>query len=102
MGERSRLLASCLRFQVPLQQRRLIPGSVGLGWLDPIGTLMFVAACTEKLRLGFTVLILPYRPPVATAKQLATIDVVSEGRLILGVGVGWMREEAGSLGHAVG
>ena len=74
------------------------PAPVGLGWLDPIGTLMFVAACTEKLRLGFTVLILPYRPPVATAKQLATIDVVSEGRLILGVGVGWMREEAEVLG----
>jgi len=74
------------------------PAPAGLGWLDPIGTLLFVAACTENLRLGFTVLILPYRQPVATAKQLATIDVVSEGRLILGVGVGWMREEAEVLG----
>ena len=74
------------------------PAPAGLGWLDPIGTLLFVAGCTEKLRLGFTVLILPYRPPIATAKQLATIDVVSDGRLILGVGVGWMREEAEVLG----
>ena len=74
------------------------PAPSGLGWLDPIGTLLFVAGCTENLRLGFTVLILPYRQPVATAKQLATIDVVSEGRLILGVGVGWMREEAEVLG----
>ena len=72
------------------------PAPAGLGWLDPIGTLLFVAGCTDQIRLGFTVLILPYRPPVATAKQLATIDVVSEGRLILGVGVGWMREEAGN------
>ncbi len=67
-------------------------------WLDPIGTLLFAAAVTESLRLGFSVLILPYRPPVATAKQLATIDVLSQGRLILGVGVGWMREEAEVLG----
>jgi probable F420-dependent oxidoreductase len=74
------------------------PAPAGLGWLDPIGTLLFVAGCTEQIRLGFTVLILPYRQPVATAKQLATIDVVSEGRLILGVGVGWMREEAQVLG----
>ncbi len=74
------------------------PAPAGLGWLDPIGTLLFVAGCTEQIRLGFTVLILPYRQPVATAKQLATIDVVSDGRLILGVGVGWMREEAEVLG----
>tara|TARA_B110000014_G_scaffold259344_1_gene246992 strand:+ start:56 stop:973 length:918 start_codon:yes stop_codon:yes gene_type:complete len=74
------------------------PAPAGLGWLDPIGTLLFVAGCTEQIRLGFTVLILPYRQPVATAKQLATIDVVSNGRLILGVGVGWMREEAEVLG----
>ena len=69
-----------------------------LGWLDPIGTQTFVAACTERLRLGFTVLVLPYRQPVVTAKQLATLDVLSEGRLILGCGVGWMAEEAAILG----
>tara|TARA_B100000131_G_scaffold144085_1_gene140174 strand:- start:220 stop:1137 length:918 start_codon:yes stop_codon:yes gene_type:complete len=74
------------------------PAPAGLGWLDPIGTLLFVAGCTNKIRLGFTVLILPYRQPVATAKQLATMDVLSNGRLILGVGVGWMREEAEVLG----
>ncbi len=62
-------------------------------WLDPIGTLLFVAGCTEQLRLGTTVLILGYRPAVQTAKQIATLDVVSGGRAILGVGVGWMQEE---------
>jgi probable F420-dependent oxidoreductase len=69
-----------------------------MGWLDPIGTQLFVAAVTTKLRLGFTVLILPYRQPVVTAKQLATLDVLSNGRLILGCGVGWMAEEAAILG----
>jgi len=82
----------------PYSRDGSFPAPSGLGWLDPIGTLLFVAGCTEQIRLGFTVLILPYRQPVATAKQLATIDVVSEGRLILGVGVGWMREEAQVLG----
>lgn len=74
------------------------PAPNDMGWLDPIGTLLFVSACTEKLKLGTTVLILPYRLPVVTAKQLATLDVLSNGRLILGVGVGWMQEEAAILG----
>ncbi|MEZ5557051.1 MAG: LLM class F420-dependent oxidoreductase [Pseudomonadales bacterium] len=69
-----------------------------MGWLDPIGTQLFVAGVTSRLRLGFTVLILPYRQPVVTAKQLATLDVLSGGRLILGCGIGWMAEEAAILG----
>jgi probable F420-dependent oxidoreductase len=69
-----------------------------LPWLDVIATQAFVAACTERLKLGFSVLILPYRHPVATAKQLATLDVLSNGRLIFGCGIGWMREEAEILG----
>ena len=74
------------------------PAPNDMAWLDPISTLVFVAACTENLRLGTTVLILPYRMPVVTAKQLATLDVVSNGRLILGAGIGWMAEEAAVLG----
>src|SRR3954447_14137961 len=67
-------------------------------WLDTLGTLFFVAGCTERLRLGTTVLILGYRPPMLTAKAVASLDVVSGGRVILGVGVGWMREEFEILG----
>jgi probable F420-dependent oxidoreductase len=67
-------------------------------WLDPIGTLFFVAACTETLGLGSTVLILGYRPPLLTAKAIASLDHLSVGRVILGVGVGWMREEFEALG----
>ena len=67
-------------------------------WLDPIGTMFFVAGCTERLKLAPTVLILGYRLPVGTAKAIASLDVMSEGRAILGVGVGWMREEFAVLG----
>ena len=72
--------------------------SPDMQWLDPLGTLQFIAGVTTSLKLGTTVLILPYRPPVTTAKQLATIDHLSNGRLILGAGVGWMAEEASVLG----
>lgn len=71
---------------------------VDMPWLDPIGTMFFVAACTETLKLGPTVLILGYRPPVLTAKAIASLDHLSGGRVILGVGVGWMREEFEVLG----
>ena len=67
-------------------------------WLDAVGTLLFVAGCTERLQLGTTVMILGYRPPIQTAKLWATLDAVSGGRAILGVGVGWMREEFEALG----
>ena len=66
--------------------------------LEAIGTLLFVAGCTEHVRLGTTVLVLGYRPPVQTAKLWSTLDTVSGGRAILGVGVGWMQEEFEVLG----
>lgn len=74
------------------------PATPDMAWLDPLGTLFFVAGVTERLLLGPTVLILGYRPPLLTAKAIASLDVVSEGRVILGVGVGWMQEEFDVLG----
>lgn len=82
----------------PYTEDGSFPGGFDMPWLDPLGTLLFVAARTERIKLGTTVLILGYRPPVLTAKWLATLDVLSEGRAILGVGVGWMREEFEVLG----
>ncbi len=67
-------------------------------YYEPIATLNFLAGCTHRVRLGTHVLILPYRNPVLTAKMLATLDVLSGGRLILGAGVGWMEEEFQALG----
>ena len=73
-----------------------------LGWtdlplLEPIATLLFVAGVTERVRLGTTVLVVPMRNPVLHAKLLATLDVLSGGRLILGAGIGWLREEFEAL-----
>lgn len=65
---------------------------------EPLSVLNFVAGCTERVRLGTHVLIIPYREPVFTAKILATLDALSGGRLILGAGVGWMAEEFAVLG----
>jgi probable F420-dependent oxidoreductase len=82
----------------PYSDDGAFPAPAGVPWLDPLGTLLYVAACTEQIRLGTTVLILGYRPPVQTAKLIATLDNLSGGRTILGVGVGWMREEFEVLG----
>ncbi len=65
---------------------------------DPLDWLAFVAAGTTTLRLGTAMLILPEHHPVELAKRLATIDTLSRGRLLLGIGVGWMREEAEAVG----
>ena len=72
--------------------------SPGSPWLDCIGSLTFAAAATERVRLGTTVLILGYRPAIQQAKAWATLDVLSGGRAILGVGVGWMKEEFEAIG----
>jgi probable F420-dependent oxidoreductase len=76
--------------RMPLTGEHAIP--------DPLDWLAFVAGVTSTLRLGTAMLILPEHHPVELAKRLATIDTLSRGRLLLGVGVGWMREEAEALG----
>jgi probable F420-dependent oxidoreductase len=65
---------------------------------EPLAVLAHVAAATSRVRLGTAVLVPVLRPPLLLAKQLATIDRLSGGRLILGVGAGWLREEFDALG----
>lgn len=65
---------------------------------DIIATLAFVAAQTSRVRLGTSVLLLPYRHPVTLAKQVATLDALSKGRTIIGVAPGWMEKEFEILG----
>jgi len=67
---------------------------------EPLSVLNFLAGCTERIRLGMHVLIIPYREPVFTAKILATLDALSGGRLTLGAGTGWMAEEFAALGRS--
>src|SRR6202040_1170292 len=67
-------------------------------YLDVLATLAFIAGATDKIRLGVSVLVVPYRPAVLTAKQVATIQELSGERMILGIGVGWMKPEFEALG----
>jgi probable F420-dependent oxidoreductase len=66
--------------------------------MDPLAVLAFVAAHTRIIRLGVSVLIMPIYQPVVLAKQLATLDVLSNGRLDVGVGLGWSRDEYAAAG----
>jgi len=67
-------------------------------YLEALATLAFLAGATERIGLGTGVLILPYRPPLLTARWVATLQELSAGRLRLGVGVGWMPAEFRALG----
>jgi probable F420-dependent oxidoreductase len=67
-------------------------------WLDPLLALSFAAAATTSIGLATGILLLPEHNPVVAAKQAATLDVLSAGRLTLGVGIGWSAEEFAALG----
>lgn len=77
------------------------PGVMGVieEFFEPLTTLSFIAGATERIRLGVSVYVVPYRNPVVTAKMVATLDALSRGRVIFGVGVGWLREEFAALGQ---
>lgn len=74
------------------------PLPVEAPWLDPLVVLTAVAAVTSRVRLGTGILIAPVRPAVVLAKAVATLDVLSGGRVDLGVGTGWQREELEAAG----
>lgn len=76
---------------------RLRMGSDG-GVLEPLDLLAFVAAATTHIRLGTGICLVPQRNPVYTAKEVATVDFLSGGRLDFGVGIGWLAEEFAALG----
>ncbi len=71
-------------------------------WLDPLLTLTFAAATTAQIRLATGILLLPQHSPLLVAKQAASLDVLSRGRFVLGIGIGWSREEFAALGIPFG
>ena len=82
-----------VRSRYPYSATGDFPLSPETDFLEPLTTLAVVAGATERMRLGTTVLVLPHRHPILLAKMLATLDRLAPGRVILGAGVGWMREE---------
>jgi probable F420-dependent oxidoreductase len=82
----------------PYDPQGRFPSAPEQAYLEPLTALSFLAGCTDRVQLGTSVLILPYRPAVLTAKIIATLDALANGRVILGVGVGWMEEEFVALG----
>jgi len=74
------------------------PGSRTGECLEAIATLAFLAGCTHRIKLLSSVVVVPYRPAVLAAKLFLTVDVLSDGRAIVGVGTGWMPEEFAALG----
>jgi probable F420-dependent oxidoreductase len=102
LGLHSAMIADHVVFPVtseseyPYTLDRRHPG--GGDALETFSILGVVAGATERLRLVTSVLVLPYRNPVLTAKMVASLDVLSNGRVTLGVGVGWLKEEFEALG----
>lgn len=84
---------------MPLHTRRAeIPGGPDAPLVEPISALSFVAGLASKIKLGTGVMILPQRHPLYVANEVATLDLISRGRAILGIGSGWCAEEFAALG----
>lgn len=86
------------RSAYPYSASGKMPGPEDAPMPDPLLPLAFVAALTKTLRLGTGVMILPQRHPAYVAKEVATLDVLSGGRALLGVGIGWLKEEFEAIG----
>ena len=94
------------RLLIPVRSRSAYPysesGAFPLGpdeaWLEPLTAVAYLATVTRRIAVGTSVLVIPYRNPVFVAKALATADYLSGGRIVLGAGAGWWREEFEALG----
>jgi probable F420-dependent oxidoreductase len=92
------LPVSAARSVYPYAASGQFPGGARQDYLDPLAMLGYLARATSRVRLGTSVLVIPYRHPLTVAKTLATVDRLSGGRVVLGAGVGWLREEFEALG----
>ncbi|MBX3024515.1 LLM class F420-dependent oxidoreductase [bacterium] len=87
-----------IRSRYPYAQEGVPPINPATPLLDPLLVLMQVAARTQRIRLGTNVYILPLRHPIAVARMVTTLDVLSGGRVSFGVGLGWLEEEFRAVG----
>ena len=81
----------------PYNETGIFPASPAVRCYEPLVMMSALAAATEQAQIGCSVLVIPYRHPAVTAKMLAAADRLSGGRIVLGAGVGWMREEFEAL-----
>ena len=98
MGEHV-VLFDEMEFPYPGSKDGKIPMPEGGGMLDTVALIGYMAANTEKLRFGTGITLVPQRNPVYTAKEFATLDWLSQGRIDFGVGVGWCKEEVLNCGY---
>lgn len=87
------ILPSTLQSKYPYVKGGAFNWGDGGTTMDQLTTLAFLAAATRRMKLLTSVMVVPHRPVMLTAKMLATLDVLSHGRLILGIGAGWLKEE---------
>ncbi len=84
--------------EYPYDKSGKMPGGETIDFPDPLVWLSYVAACTSEIKLATGILIVPQRNPGVLAKEVATLDKLSGGRMVFGVGVGWLEEEFDALG----
>ena len=89
-----------LESKYPYTDSGEFPAGTAAAWLEQLTTTAYLVALTTRLRFVMSVMVVPHRPAVLTAKILATIDHLSNGRLTLGIGVGWCREEFEAIAAA--
>jgi len=87
-----------MRTPYPYAADGKFPGGAMVGLHDPFLALAYVAGCTERIRLGTGVFVLPLRNAIAVAKSVASLDVLSNGRFLFGVGIGWLADEFEAVG----
>jgi probable F420-dependent oxidoreductase len=92
------MIPTSIASRYPYSESGEFPSGAGAARLEQLATAAFIAAATSKLRIVTSVMVVPHRPAVLTAKILATIDYLSKGRLTLGIGAGWCREEFEAIG----
>ncbi len=97
IGDHVVLPRSARQSTYPYSVTGQMPGGAVQDCVEPITVLAWLAHATTKIAIGVSVLVVPYRNPLLAAKMLATLDVLSGGRVILGAGIGWLREEFQAL-----